>query len=131
MLFRSARLLENEDETNKMEEEEEEVEEEQKNRPGKKKKGKRGKKRKGQKGGARKSKKMDSQKLKFQVLITTPECCMAKDASFLSKIKWEVCVIDEAHRLKNYDSSFSKAMRENFVYLFYLFETHIKINLKI
>jgi len=40
---------------------------------------------------------------KFDVLITTYEVAM-KDISVLSKIKWKVMIVDEAHRLKNHQS---------------------------
>ena len=37
---------------------------------------------------------------KFNVLITTYEIVLA-DCQELSEIEWRVCIIDEAHRLKN------------------------------
>jgi chromodomain-helicase-DNA-binding protein 7 len=40
---------------------------------------------------------------KFHVLITTYEVAL-KDAAVLSKIKWRVLIVDEAHRLKNHKS---------------------------
>ena len=40
---------------------------------------------------------------KFNVLITTYEVVL-KDSSVLSKIKWRVLIVDEAHRLKNHKS---------------------------
>ncbi|KAL7580211.1 hypothetical protein ACA910_012958 [Epithemia clementina (nom. ined.)] len=40
---------------------------------------------------------------KFHVLITTYEVVL-KDSSVLSKIRWRVLIVDEAHRLKNHKS---------------------------
>lgn len=40
---------------------------------------------------------------KFHVLITTYEVVL-KDAAVLSKIRWKVLIVDEAHRLKNHTS---------------------------
>ena len=37
---------------------------------------------------------------KFEVLITTYEVVIS-DCELLSAIEWRVCIIDEAHRLKN------------------------------
>ena len=34
----------------------------------------------------------------------------------LSKIHWDLVIIDEAHKLKNYDSKFTSTMREEYVY---------------
>ena len=39
-----------------------------------------------------------------QVVITTPEIMTADDVSELMAVKWEVLVVDEAHRVKNFDS---------------------------
>lgn len=39
----------------------------------------------------------------FHVLLTTYEMCL-KDTSFLRRWKWQVLVVDEAHRLKNQNS---------------------------
>lgn len=38
--------------------------------------------------------------LDFDVLLTTPEVFM-KDSSFLKNFKWQLLIIDEAHRFKN------------------------------
>ncbi|XP_077440207.1 chromodomain-helicase-DNA-binding protein 1-like isoform X2 [Vanacampus margaritifer] len=45
----------------------------------------------------------------FHVLLTTYELCL-KDASFLGRWKWEVAVVDEAHRLKNQSSLLRKTL---------------------
>jgi hypothetical protein len=34
----------------------------------------------------------------------------------LSKIQWDVIVVDEAHKLKNYDSKLSSALRDEYHY---------------
>ncbi|XP_008405813.1 chromodomain-helicase-DNA-binding protein 1-like [Poecilia reticulata] len=47
----------------------------------------------------------------FQVLLTTYELCL-KDASFLKRWRWEVLVVDEAHRLKNHNSVLHKTLTE-------------------
>lgn len=39
-----------------------------------------------------------------QVVVTTPEIMTADDFSELMAVKWEVLVVDEAHRVKNFDS---------------------------
>jgi SNF2 family DNA or RNA helicase len=44
---------------------------------------------------------------KFNVLITSYDTAINDDTE-LRKIKWEVLVVDEAHRLKNADSKFFK-----------------------
>lgn len=47
--------------------------------------------------------------LKFNVLLTTYEILL-KDKSFLSAINWAVLGVDEAHRLKNDDSSLYRSL---------------------
>uniref|UniRef100_A0A8C7WTB0 Helicase ATP-binding domain-containing protein n=1 Tax=Oryzias sinensis TaxID=183150 RepID=A0A8C7WTB0_9TELE len=47
----------------------------------------------------------------FQVLLTTYELCL-KDASFLRRWRWEVLVVDEAHRLKNPNSLLHQTLSE-------------------
>ena len=49
-------------------------------------------------------------KLKWDVLVTSYEG-MLKQRSKLAKIKWRYLIIDEAHRIKNENSSLSKAVR--------------------
>ena len=44
---------------------------------------------------------------KFNCLITNYEICL-QDAKYLKRIKWEVFIIDEAHRLKNNNSRLFK-----------------------
>jgi len=41
---------------------------------------------------------------RFEIMLTTFEVAL-KDASFLSKIKWNFMMMDEAHRLKNHESA--------------------------
>ncbi|XP_072294945.1 chromodomain-helicase-DNA-binding protein 1-like [Eucyclogobius newberryi] len=45
----------------------------------------------------------------FHVLLTTYEMCL-KDESFLKKWRWEVLVVDEAHRLKNQNSNLHQTL---------------------
>lgn len=47
---------------------------------------------------------------KWDVLVTSYEG-MLKERSKLGKIKWRYLIIDEAHRIKNENSSLSKAVR--------------------
>ena len=49
---------------------------------------------------------------KFDCLITTYESVMLDDE--LQRIKWKLCIVDEAHRLKNNASKFSRILREEF-----------------
>ena len=49
-------------------------------------------------------------KYKWDVLVTSYEG-MLKERSKLAKIKWRYLIIDEAHRIKNENSSLSKAVR--------------------
>lgn len=50
-------------------------------------------------------------KFKWDVLITSYEG-MLKERSRLSKINWRYLIIDEAHRIKNENSSLSQAVRK-------------------
>ena len=47
-----------------------------------------------------------------QVVITTPEMLVAEDFAELAAIKWEVLVVDEAHRMKNHESKVAVNIRE-------------------
>lgn len=47
-----------------------------------------------------------------QVVVTTPEMMIADDAVQFSHIKWEVLVVDEAHRMKNHASKVSTGLRD-------------------
>ncbi|XP_070816847.1 chromodomain-helicase-DNA-binding protein 1-like [Chaetodon trifascialis] len=47
----------------------------------------------------------------FHILLTTYELCL-KDASFLRRWKWNVLVVDEAHRLKNQESLLHKTLTQ-------------------
>ena len=62
---------------------------------------------------------------KLECVITSPEAAVALDKAAgpgqrarreLSKIHWDVVVVDEAHKLKNYDSKLSTTLREEFSY---------------
>lgn len=46
------------------------------------------------------------------VVITTPEIMVASDFAELTAIRWEVLVIDEAHRLKNVNSKLASILRD-------------------
>ena len=57
----------------------------------------------------------------MEVVITTPETCTAFDSPKasrlsreLSKVHWDVLVVDEAHKLKNYSSKLSTTLREEY-----------------
>jgi superfamily II DNA or RNA helicase len=45
------------------------------------------------------------------VVITSPEMMIADDAVELTAVRWEVLVVDEAHRMKNYNSKLSLGLR--------------------
>jgi SNF2 family DNA or RNA helicase len=45
------------------------------------------------------------------VVITSPEMMIADDAVELTAVQWEVLVVDEAHRMKNYNSKLSLGLR--------------------
>lgn len=47
----------------------------------------------------------------FNVLLTTYELCL-RDASFLKRWRWQVLVVDEAHRLKNQNSLLHKVLTQ-------------------
>ena len=55
---------------------------------------------------------------KLEVVITTPEVCVTPDnrtsRRALCKIKWDFVIIDEAHKLKNYDSKIATTLRNDF-----------------
>jgi superfamily II DNA or RNA helicase len=48
-----------------------------------------------------------------ELVITTPELLCADDYVELTAIKWEVLVVDEAHRLKNHNSKFAVNLRDH------------------
>ena len=52
--------------------------------------------------------------IKCEIIITTPENCMTKNE--LSRINYELIVIDEAHKLKNYNSKLTTTLREEYSY---------------
>ena len=45
------------------------------------------------------------------VVITSPEMMIADDVVELAAVQWEVLVVDEAHRMKNYNSKLSVGLR--------------------
>nr|CCA15572.1 CHROMODOMAIN HELICASE DNA BINDING putative [Albugo laibachii Nc14] len=54
--------------------------------------------------------------IRFDVLITTFEMLGASDSHRLSRIDWQVVVVDEAHRLKNFNSKSANIMRKSIKY---------------
>jgi len=64
---------------------------------------------------------------KFTVLITTFEIIIS-DCELLSDIDWRVCIIDEAHRLKNKNCKLMEGLKmfdlvRTFTYSLYSFVT--------
>jgi SNF2 family DNA or RNA helicase len=58
---------------------------------------------------------------RIEVVVTSPETCLCTDSPtrggrLLSKIPWEIVVVDEAHRLKNSDSKITALLRDEFFY---------------
>lgn len=63
---------------------------------------------------------------KMQVVVTSPETCVAYDNTktggstrnvrALSKINWDVLIVDEAHKLKNFSSKLSTTLREEYTF---------------
>jgi SNF2 family DNA or RNA helicase len=48
-----------------------------------------------------------------QIVITTPEMLVADDSMELTAVDWDVLVVDEAHRLKNYNSKLAVNLRKD------------------
>jgi chromodomain-helicase-DNA-binding protein 7 len=48
-----------------------------------------------------------------EVVITTPEMLVTDDFTELMAIKWEILVVDEAHRLKNHNSKLAQNLRDS------------------
>ena len=48
-----------------------------------------------------------------EVVITTPEMLVTEDFAELAAVKWEILVVDEAHRLKNHNSKLAQNLRDN------------------
>ena len=55
------------------------------------------------------------------MVITTPETCIATDGKSyrreLTRIRWDFRIVDEAHKIKNYDSKMATCLRSDFQYL--------------
>ena len=59
---------------------------------------------------------------KLEIVVTTPETSMAIDFKAgsgrnlreLSKIEWDLLIVDEAHKLKNHSSKFCRVLREEY-----------------
>jgi SNF2 family DNA or RNA helicase len=82
----------------------------------------------------RRSKKQQRTGYKVEIIITTPETCVAYDnittasaningnnlmARYrreLSHIHWDLIIVDEAHKLKNYESKLGVTLREEYIY---------------
>ena len=64
-------------------------------------------------GGPRASRLKSQENMKFHVLLTSYEC-INMDKAILSSIEWAALVVDEAHRLKNNQSTFFKNLRLKF-----------------
>lgn len=47
------------------------------------------------------------------VVITTPEMLVTEDFAELAAVKWEILVVDEAHRLKNHNSKLAQNLRDD------------------
>ncbi|KAL7538247.1 hypothetical protein ACHAXR_009189, partial [Thalassiosira sp. AJA248-18] len=48
-----------------------------------------------------------------EVVITTPEMLVTEDFAELAAVKWEILVVDEAHRLKNHNSKLAQNLRDS------------------
>jgi len=48
-----------------------------------------------------------------QVVITTPEMLVTEDFAELAAVRWEILVVDEAHRLKNHTSKLAANLRDD------------------
>uniref|UniRef100_A0A0K0CZG6 PHD-type domain-containing protein n=1 Tax=Angiostrongylus cantonensis TaxID=6313 RepID=A0A0K0CZG6_ANGCA len=82
------------------------------------------------KGGPKASRIRSQENMKFHVLLTSYEC-INMDKAILSSIEWEALVVDEAHRLKNNQSTFFKNLREyNINYRVLLTGTPLQNNLE-
>ena len=49
----------------------------------------------------------------IEVVITTPEMLVTEDFAELAAVKWEILVVDEAHRLKNHNSKLAQNLRDD------------------
>uniref|UniRef100_A0A8R1I745 Uncharacterized protein n=1 Tax=Caenorhabditis japonica TaxID=281687 RepID=A0A8R1I745_CAEJA len=80
--------------------------------------------------GPKASKLKTQENMKFHVLLTSYEC-INMDKTILSSIDWAALVVDEAHRLKNNQSSFFKNLNEyNIQYRVLLTGTPLQNNLE-
>lgn len=64
-----------------------------------------------------------SDRVKADIVVTTPETCIAYDSNAgnstareLSRIRWDAIVVDEAHKLKNYESKITAVLRDEYQY---------------
>lgn len=48
-----------------------------------------------------------------QVVITTPEMLVTDDFNELTAVKWDLLVVDEAHRLKSHSSKLAVNLRDS------------------
>ncbi|CAB3405088.1 unnamed protein product [Caenorhabditis bovis] len=81
-------------------------------------------------GGPKASKMKSQENMKFHVLLTSYEC-INMDRAILSSIDWACLVVDEAHRLKNNQSTFFKNLSEyNIGYRVLLTGTPLQNNLE-
>ena len=79
-----------------------------------------------------KSRKLHERTWMAQVVITTPEMLVTDDFVELTHVKWEVLVVDEAHRLKNHNSRLATNLRDrrfDFGYTLLLTGTPIQNNM--
>jgi SNF2 family DNA or RNA helicase len=49
----------------------------------------------------------------IDIVITSPETMITDDVRELTAVEWEVLVVDEAHRLKNYNSKLAVGLRND------------------
>jgi SNF2 family DNA or RNA helicase len=63
-----------------------------------------------------------------EVVITTPEMLVTDDFTELMAVRWEILVVDEAHRLKNHNSKLAQNLRDpRFVFNHSLLLTGVRL----